>query len=83
MLVKIGVEVPHLSARIKAAVDASSKSPTVIAGMSGMSVANLYRIMNKDAKSIPRDTLRRLSEVLEVDFDADVRSAMLSELESG
>jgi len=80
MQVTLSVEVPHLGDRIKAAVEASGKSPTVVAAMSEMSVANLYRIMSEETKSVPRDTLRRLSEVLGVDFDADVKAALLAEI---
>jgi len=35
-----------------------------------------HRIMSEDTKSIPRVTLQRLSKVLGVDFDADVKSAL-------
>lgn len=79
MQVTLSVDVPHLGAKIKAAVDSSGKSPTTIASLAEMSVANLYRIMNEDTKSIPRDTLKRLSEVLGTDFDAEVRAALLKE----
>jgi transcriptional regulator with XRE-family HTH domain len=82
MQVTLSVELPHLGDRIKAAVEASGKSPTVVAAMAEMSVANLYRIMSEETKSIPRDTLRRLSDVLGVDFDADVKAALLLELKS-
>jgi transcriptional regulator with XRE-family HTH domain len=54
---------------------------TAIAAMAEMSVANLYRIMSEETKSIPRETLRRLSEVLGVDFDGAVKQALLSEIE--
>jgi transcriptional regulator with XRE-family HTH domain len=80
MQVTLSVEVPHLGDRIKTAVEASGKSPTVVAAMSEMSVANLYRIMSEETKSVPRDTLRRLSEVLGVDFDAEVKAALLAEI---
>lgn len=79
MHVTLSVDIPHLGAKIKAAVDKSGKSPTAIAALAEMSVANLYRIMSEDTKSIPRDTLRRLSEVLGTDFDADVKAALLKE----
>lgn len=77
MQVTLSVDIPHLGATIKAAVDNSGKSPTTIAALAEMSVANLYRIMSEDTKSIPRDTLKRLSEVLGFDFDADVKAALL------
>ncbi|NJN85562.1 MAG: helix-turn-helix domain-containing protein [Leptolyngbyaceae cyanobacterium SL_7_1] len=82
MQVTLSVDIPHLGDRIKAAVEASGKSPTVVAAMAEMSVANLYRIMSEETKSIPRDTLKRLSVVLRIDFDADVRAAILSEIDS-
>jgi transcriptional regulator with XRE-family HTH domain len=80
MQVTFSVEVPHLGARIKAAREKSGKSPTVIAAMAEMSVGNLYRIENEDTKSIPRETLQRLSGVLEVDFDVEVKEALQKEL---
>lgn len=80
MEVTFSVEVPHLGARIKAARQKSGKSPTVIAAMAEMSVGNLYRIENEDTKSIPRETLQRLSGVLEVDFDVEVKEALQKEL---
>ena len=76
MQVTLSVEVPHLGATIKAAREASGKSPTMIAAMAEMSVANLYRIESEDTKSIPRETLKRLGEALDKDFDAEVRAAL-------
>lgn len=76
MQVTLSVDVPHLGDRIKVAVDGSGKSPTTIAALAGMSVANLYRIMSEETKSVPRETLKRLSDVLLVDFDADVKAAL-------
>lgn len=76
MQVTLSVEVPHLGQRIRAARMASEKTPTMIAALAEMSVANLYRIESEDTKSIPRDTLRRLGEALGEDFDADVREAL-------
>jgi transcriptional regulator with XRE-family HTH domain len=83
MQVTLSVDIPHLGERIKAAVDASGKSPTAIAALAEMSVANLYRIMSEETKSIPRETLKRLSEVLGVDFDAAVKAALQEELGEG
>jgi len=48
--------------------------------MAEMSVGNLYRIESEDTKSIPRETLKRLSGVLGVDFDAEVKAALQQEL---
>ena len=85
MQVTLSVEVPHLGPRIRAAREASGKSPTTIAALAGMSVANLYRIESEDTKSIPRETLKRLSATLGVDFDAEVRMALQQQMsqESG
>jgi transcriptional regulator with XRE-family HTH domain len=80
MQVTLSVEVPHLGAKIKAAREKSGKSPTAIAALAEMSVANLYRIESEETKSIPRETLKRLSEVLGVDFDAEVKVALQEEL---
>ena len=80
MQVTFSVKVPHLGARIKAAREKSGKPPTVIAAMAEMSVGNLYRIENEDTKAIPRETLQRLSRVLGVDFDAEVKEALKQEL---
>jgi len=61
----------HLGEQIKAAVDSSGKSLSAIAALVEMSVANLYRIMSEATKSIPRETLKRLSGVLGTDFDGE------------
>ncbi len=45
-----------------------------------MSVGNLYRIETEEAKSLPRETLRKLSEALGVDFDAEVKAALVQEV---
>lgn len=76
MIVTVTVDIPHVGQRIKAAVDQSDKSPTVIAALAEMSAANLYRIMNEDTKSIPWDTLKRLSQVLDLDFRDELRAAL-------
>lgn len=38
-----------------------------------------YRIEIEETKSLPRETLQRLSEALGVDFDAEVKAAMAEE----
>lgn len=81
MQVTLSVDIPHLGERIKAAVDTSGKSPTTVAALAEMSVANLYRIMSEETKSIPRETLKRLSDVLGTDFDADVKQAIAEQFE--
>jgi transcriptional regulator with XRE-family HTH domain len=80
MRVTLSVDIPGLGQRIKQAVDASGKTPTEIAAESGMSLPNLYRIMSEDTKSVPRETLSRIGETLNVDFDAEVKAAIAKEM---
>lgn len=79
MQVTLSVDIPGLGEHIRSAVEKSGKSPTVIAALAEMSAANLYRIMNEETKSIPGETLKRLSVVLEIDFDADLKAALLKQ----
>lgn len=79
MQVTLSVDLPGLGSRIKEVRESKGLSPTWVAAQAGMSVANLYRIESEDAKSLPRDTLRKLSEALCVDFDADVKAALAKE----
>lgn len=79
MQVTLSVDLPGLGSRIKEVRESKGLSPTWVAAQAGMSVANLYRIESEDAKSLPRDTLRKLSEALGVDFDADVKAALAKE----
>jgi transcriptional regulator with XRE-family HTH domain len=76
MQVTLSVEVPNLGAILKDAREKSKKSPTTIAALAGMSVANLYRIESEDTKSIPWDTLKRLGEALSIDFDPMVKAEL-------
>lgn len=79
MQVTLSVDLPGLGSRIKELRESKRLSPTWVAAQAGMSVANLYRIESEDAKSLPRETLRKLSEVLEVDFDAEVKAVLAKE----
>ncbi|MEM9008750.1 MAG: helix-turn-helix transcriptional regulator [Cyanobacteria bacterium P01_F01_bin.86] len=81
MQVTLSVDVPQLGSRIKAAREKSGLSPTKVAALADMSVANLYRIEAEDTKSIPWDTLKRLGEALGENFDAEVRAALKQVLE--
>lgn len=76
MHITVSVEVPQLGSRIKAAREKSGKSPTKVAALADMSVANLYRIESEDTKSVPWDTLKRLGEALGEDFDTEVKAAL-------
>jgi len=76
MQVTLSIDVPQLGSRIKAAREKSGYSPTKVAALADMSVANLYRIESEDTKSIPWDTLKRLGTALGEDFDAEVKAAL-------
>ncbi len=79
MLVTLSVEIPNLGNRIKEIREEKKMTPTQLAAFSGMSTANLYRIESETTKSIPRETLKAISQVLEVDLDQEVKTAMLKE----
>lgn len=78
MKVTLSVDVPNLGARLREARIASGRTPTQIAAQADMSTANLYRIESEDTKSIPRETLQRLSVALGYDFDAEVKALLLA-----
>ena len=80
MLVTLSVEIPNLGNRIKEIREEKKMTPTQLAAFSGMSTANLYRIESETTKSIPRETLKAISEVLEVDLDQEVKTALLKEV---
>lgn len=81
MQVTLSVDLPGLGTRIREIRESKRLSPTWVAAQAGMSVGNLYRIETEDAKSLPRETLRKLSEALGVNFDAEVKAALVQELE--
>lgn len=66
------IDVPGLGAQIKRAREAflrdSDMTLTQVCASIGMTTANWYRIEAEDAKSIPLDTLRKMEQVLGVDF---------------
>ena len=82
MKVTLSVDVDGLAEALKQARLSSSKSPTEIAFLAGMSVANLYRIESEDNKSIPLETLESLSDVLGVDLVGDVIVALRDFIEA-
>ncbi|MEM8940470.1 MAG: helix-turn-helix transcriptional regulator, partial [Bacteroidota bacterium] len=57
-------------------------TPTWVAAHAGMSVANLYRIEGEDAKSLPHETLKKLSAAIGVDFDVEVTNAFVAQFKS-
>jgi hypothetical protein len=69
MQVTLSVNLLGLGGRIRQARVAKQLTPTWVAAQAEMSVANLYRIEVEDAKSLPRETLQRLSAAIGVDFD--------------
>jgi len=79
MQITLSIDLPGLGSRIRQARELKGLSSTQVAAMAGMSTANLYRIENEDAKSLPRETLQKLSKALNVDFDSDVRAALAHE----
>lgn len=80
MLVTLSVDIPGLGNRIRELREAKNMSPTQLAALAGMSTANLYRIESESTKSIPRETLKALSEGLGVDLDEEVKAALTKAL---
>ena len=80
MLVTLSVDIPGLGNRIRQLREAKNMSPTQLAALAGMSSANLYRIESETTKSIPRETLKALSQGLEVDLDKEVKAALAKAL---
>ncbi|OWY63681.1 XRE family transcriptional regulator [cyanobacterium TDX16] len=80
MLVTLSVDIPGLGSRIRQLRELKNMSPTQLAALAGMSSANLYRIESETTKSIPRETLKALSEALEVDLDQEVKAALAKAL---
>lgn len=67
---KIELEVIDLGSRIKKARKRSEKPLTQLAREAGMSATNWYRI-EKEEQELPIETLRKIEEVLGVEFDVD------------
>jgi transcriptional regulator with XRE-family HTH domain len=82
MKVTLSVNLPSLGSRIRQARESRGLSPTKVAAAAGMSVPNLYRIETEDAKSLPRETLQKLSEAIGVDFDIEVKNTLTAEFNS-
>lgn len=64
---QISVDVPGLGDRIKAARKSSTKPLLALCREIGFSSMNWYRI-EKEQQSIPEETLRKIEQVLGVDF---------------
>jgi transcriptional regulator with XRE-family HTH domain len=64
----IEIEVERLGDRIRQAREADNRSLAEICRQIPMSTMNWYRIEAEETKSLPIETLRRIEEVLGVDF---------------
>jgi transcriptional regulator with XRE-family HTH domain len=64
----IDIEVPGLGEKIKEARECDRRSLAEICRQIPMSPMNWYRIEASQTKALPIETLRRIEEVLEVDF---------------
>ncbi|MUL39445.1 transcriptional regulator [Gloeocapsopsis sp. AAB1 = 1H9] len=64
---RIIVEAPGLGAQIKAARESDPRSLKDIASAANMSSMNWYRI-EAEEQTLPEETLRKIEEVLGVDF---------------
>ncbi|MEM9566682.1 MAG: helix-turn-helix transcriptional regulator [Cyanobacteria bacterium P01_E01_bin.34] len=69
-LMKVGFErdYPNLAERIRKARQASNQSITKLAAAADVSVSNWYAIEQERIKVLPIQTLRRMEQVLGVDF---------------
>ncbi len=65
----IEIEVPGLGSRIRQAREVDSRSLAEICRQVPMTTMNWYRIEAEETKALPIETLRRIEEVLGVDFE--------------
>ena len=68
----IDVEVPGLGERIKEARETDRRSLAEICRQMPMSPMNWYKIEAEETKALPIETLRRIEEVLGVDFGVSI-----------
>lgn len=64
----IDVEVPGLGEQIRKARKLDRRSLIQICELVGMSPMNWYKIEAEETKALPIETLRKIEEVLNVDF---------------
>lgn len=71
LLMKVGweIDVPDLGQRIRDARHRSGRSITQLAYEADISVANWYAVEQERIKVLPLTTLRRIEQVLGVDFE--------------
>jgi transcriptional regulator with XRE-family HTH domain len=67
-IISTRVEVPGLGAKIKTARQHQPRSVEALSKDCGMSRANWYLIEKEQTKVLPESTLRKIEEVLGVDF---------------
>jgi transcriptional regulator with XRE-family HTH domain len=67
----ISIDVPGLGAKIKEFRETDSRSLKAICEAVGMSQMNWYRI-EEEKQSLPLETLRKIEEVLGVDFGVNL-----------
>ncbi|MEL7241384.1 MAG: helix-turn-helix transcriptional regulator [Cyanobacteria bacterium J06641_2] len=63
------IDVPGLGSRIRQVREADSRSLAEICRRVGMTTMNWYRIEAEETKALPIETLKRIEEVLGVDFE--------------
>ncbi|BAY50414.1 transcriptional regulator (plasmid) [Scytonema sp. HK-05] len=68
----IDVEVPGLGERIRKARESDRRSLSAICRQIPMTTMNWYKIEAEETKALPIDTLRRIEEVLKVDFGVEI-----------
>lgn len=74
----IDVDAPSLGAKIREARKADPRTLTQLAAASGMTTANWYVIEGEEIKALPEETLRRIEEVLGVDFGIEFKAKALA-----
>lgn len=73
LLMKVGweIDVPDLGQRIRDARHKTGRSITQLAYEADISVANWYAVEQERIKVLPLTTLRRIEQVLGVDFGVE------------
>jgi transcriptional regulator with XRE-family HTH domain len=66
------IDVPGLGQQIKQARESDGRKLTRICAEVGMTTANWYKIEGEDTKALPLETLRRIEEVLGVNFGVEL-----------
>ncbi len=64
----IDIEIPKLGEKIREARERDRRSLSEICRQIPMTTMNWYRIESEETKALPVETLRRIEEVLGVDF---------------